>query len=111
MPLHESGHRLEQSPQPAAAPSRDAGLAITLSPGLRLARDQLVGGPGEPLEFEGSGPTDRHNWRDLAEQRRVLKRPVRVADAMHDREPAFARQVLDELQRPLHAASALRRET
>ena len=88
--------------RPLAATLRGAAVGTT-SKGPRQA---LL----EPLELEGRRPVHPDTARELGEELRVPARPVWVARRLHDRLPAEVAQVLRELQHPLRAASALRRE-
>ena len=109
--LHEPGGPLEHLPQaapPRPGPRTRRGLARGCVP---TRGDQALGCAAEPLKLEGARAMHLHGWGDLREERRVLKRPVGVAHGLHDRKPALLRQVLDELERSLHPAAALRRET
>src|SRR5262245_34187741 len=64
----------------------------------------------EALELERRRPIDGGRRGDLVEQRRIPERPVRIADRVNDGVPAGGGQILDELQRALHAASTLGRK-
>src|SRR5581483_7764128 len=69
----------------------------------------LGGGRIIDHELERRRPVDGDVARHLALERRVPERRIRVRHRVDDRMPTESPEILDELERPLHAPSALRR--